>query len=59
MADYESFARNEPKKLARAIEAGIPPALRGMLWQLMWVFGHYIYNNAHTTSPGRLQRIRN
>lgn len=35
MSDYESFARNEPKKLARAIEAGIPAALRGMLWQLM------------------------
>ncbi|KIM26961.1 hypothetical protein M408DRAFT_330328 [Serendipita vermifera MAFF 305830] len=35
MNDYETFARNEPKKLARAIEAGIPPTLRGMLWQLM------------------------
>ncbi|KAG8759266.1 GTPase-activating protein [Serendipita sp. 396] len=35
MSDYESFARNEPKTLAKAIEAGIPPSLRGMLWQLM------------------------
>jgi ecotropic viral integration site 5 protein len=37
MNDYEAFARNEPKKLARAIEAGIPTTLRGMLWLLMHV----------------------
>ncbi|PVF99417.1 RabGAP/TBC [Serendipita vermifera] len=35
MSDYEAFARDQPKRLAQAIEAGIPAALRGMVWQLM------------------------
>jgi ecotropic viral integration site 5 protein len=35
MNDYEQFAREQPKRLAQAIEAGIPAALRGMVWQLM------------------------
>ncbi|QRV94238.1 GTPase-activating protein GYP5 [Ceratobasidium sp. AG-Ba] len=35
MANYEEVARNQPKELAQAIENGIPPALRGMMWQLM------------------------
>ncbi|KAG9103762.1 GTPase-activating protein [Ceratobasidium sp. 370] len=35
MANYEEVARTQPKELARAIENGIPPALRGMMWQLM------------------------
>lgn len=35
MANYEEVARTQPKELAQAIENGIPPALRGMMWQLM------------------------
>ncbi|KAG8704652.1 GTPase-activating protein [Ceratobasidium sp. 394] len=35
MANYEEVARTKPKELAQAIENGIPPALRGMMWQLM------------------------
>ncbi|GAA5867063.1 hypothetical protein JCM3774_004375 [Rhodotorula dairenensis] len=35
MSDYEGVARSCPKELSRAIQQGIPPALRGMTWQLM------------------------
>ncbi|SNX85982.1 related to GYP5 - GTPase-activating protein (GAP) [Melanopsichium pennsylvanicum] len=35
MSNYQSVARNHPRQLSRAIQAGIPPALRGMMWQLM------------------------
>ncbi|KAF8332648.1 RabGAP/TBC [Cantharellus anzutake] len=35
MADYEAMARNEPTRLAKAIESGIPNAIRGMVWQNM------------------------
>ncbi|GAA98933.1 hypothetical protein E5Q_05621 [Mixia osmundae IAM 14324] len=34
-SDYESVARNQPRELSKAIQRGIPPALRGLLWQLM------------------------
>ncbi|KAG1777720.1 rab-GTPase-TBC domain-containing protein [Suillus placidus] len=33
--DYQGFAASNPQKLAKAIEKGIPDALRGMMWQLM------------------------
>ncbi|KAG8938510.1 GTPase-activating protein, partial [Tulasnella sp. 408] len=33
--DYEQVARTKSEKLATAIQKGIPPALRGMVWQLM------------------------
>ncbi|GAA5842082.1 hypothetical protein JCM9279_002780 [Rhodotorula babjevae] len=35
MNDYEEVARTQPRDLSRAIQRGIPPALRGMTWQLM------------------------
>ncbi|KAI5481236.1 Rab GTPase activator [Pseudohyphozyma bogoriensis] len=35
MNDYESVAASQPKELSRAIQQGIPQALRGMTWQLM------------------------
>ncbi|EGG05010.1 uncharacterized protein MELLADRAFT_78210 [Melampsora larici-populina 98AG31] len=35
MNDYETVAKKKPKELSRAIQSGIPPALRGMMWQLM------------------------
>ncbi|OJT04884.1 GTPase-activating protein GYP5 [Trametes pubescens] len=35
MNDYQGFASQHPEQLARAIERGIPKALRGMVWQLM------------------------
>lgn len=35
VSDYTGFARDRPDDLARAIERGIPHALRGMMWQLM------------------------
>ncbi|KDE04010.1 hypothetical protein MVLG_05512 [Microbotryum lychnidis-dioicae p1A1 Lamole] len=35
MADYEEVASTQPRELSRAIQQGIPPALRGMTWQLM------------------------
>ena len=35
MSNYQQVARNHPRQLSRAIQAGIPPALRGMMWQLM------------------------
>ena len=33
--DYEAMARSEPTRLAKAIECGIPNAIRGMVWQNM------------------------
>ncbi|PWY98258.1 hypothetical protein BCV70DRAFT_152642, partial [Testicularia cyperi] len=35
MSNYQQVARNQPRQLSRAIQAGIPAALRGMMWQLM------------------------
>ncbi|KAI5123943.1 hypothetical protein M0805_006357 [Coniferiporia weirii] len=35
MSDYRQFASDNPEKLAKAIEQGIPKSLRGMMWQLM------------------------
>lgn len=35
ISDYQGFAASNPPKLAKAIEKGIPDALRGMMWQLM------------------------
>ena len=34
--DYQQFASENPEKLAKAIERGIPKSLRGMMWQLMY-----------------------
>lgn len=33
--DYQTFATENSEQLAKAIEKGIPQALRGMIWQLM------------------------
>ncbi|KAI6021464.1 rab-GTPase-TBC domain-containing protein [Pisolithus microcarpus] len=33
--DYQGYAAENAEQLARAIEKGIPHALRGMMWQLM------------------------
>ena len=35
MSNYQEVARTQPRDLSRAIQAGIPAALRGMMWQLM------------------------
>ncbi|KAN0060790.1 GTPase-activating protein [Thecaphora frezii] len=35
MSNYQQVARTQPRDLSRAIQAGIPAALRGMMWQLM------------------------
>ena len=35
MSDYQAYATENPEGLARAIENGIPHALRGMVWQMM------------------------
>ncbi|KIK27668.1 hypothetical protein PISMIDRAFT_630093 [Pisolithus microcarpus 441] len=35
LADYQGYAAENAEQLARAIEKGIPHALRGMMWQLM------------------------
>lgn len=35
ISDYQGYAAENAEKLARAIEKGIPHALRGMMWQLM------------------------
>ncbi|CAG8435539.1 3691_t:CDS:2 [Ambispora gerdemannii] len=35
ISDYESVAKSQPRQLSRMIQKGIPPALRGMIWQLM------------------------
>ncbi|KAL8283644.1 hypothetical protein RQP46_005439 [Phenoliferia psychrophenolica] len=35
MSNYEHVASTQPRELSRAIQQGIPPALRGMTWQLM------------------------
>ncbi|KAG1816092.1 rab-GTPase-TBC domain-containing protein [Suillus subaureus] len=40
ISDYQGFAASNPKKLAKAIEKGIPDALRGMMWQLI-TFPHH------------------
>lgn len=34
--DYQAYAAENPEKLAKAIEKGIPHTLRGMMWQLMY-----------------------
>ncbi len=33
--DYRNFATENPERLAKAIEQGVPKSLRGMMWQLM------------------------
>ena len=47
--DYQQFASENPEKLAKAIERGIPKSLRGMMWQLMYVLcaRKYLVNLAH------------
>ncbi|PWN49932.1 RabGAP/TBC [Violaceomyces palustris] len=35
MSNYQQVARSQPRELSKAIQAGIPAALRGMMWQLM------------------------
>ncbi|KAL4073899.1 rab-GTPase-TBC domain-containing protein [Scleroderma citrinum] len=35
ISDYQQYAAENPEKLAKAIEEGIPHTLRGMMWQLM------------------------
>ncbi|PPQ67292.1 hypothetical protein CVT25_005876 [Psilocybe cyanescens] len=35
ISDYGSFASKHPEELAQAIQRGIPPTLRGMMWQHM------------------------
>lgn len=35
ISDYQGYAAQNPEKLAKAIERGIPHTLRGMMWQLM------------------------
>jgi hypothetical protein len=52
MSDFATFAQAEPQRLATAIRAGIPPSLRGMVWQLMWVLIFYI-------KPGPPAHLRN
>lgn len=45
LADYRQFASDNPEKLAKAIEQGIPKALRGMMWQLMYVLSCFEIHN--------------
>ncbi|WWD22479.1 hypothetical protein CI109_106972 [Kwoniella shandongensis] len=33
--DFEEVARTKPKELSKAIQQGIPPVIRGAIWQLM------------------------
>ncbi|KAK8845526.1 hypothetical protein IAR55_006241 [Kwoniella newhampshirensis] len=33
--DFEEVARTRPKELSKAIQQGIPPVIRGAIWQLM------------------------
>ncbi|WWD09014.1 hypothetical protein V865_007130 [Kwoniella europaea PYCC6329] len=33
--DFENVARERPKELSKAIQMGIPPVIRGAIWQLM------------------------
>ncbi|KAJ2882070.1 GTPase-activating protein, partial [Coemansia aciculifera] len=35
ISDYEGVSRASPRKLARAVHAGIPAPIRGTVWQLM------------------------
>ncbi|KAJ2022407.1 GTPase-activating protein [Coemansia sp. RSA 2530] len=35
ISDYERVSRTSPRKLARAVHAGIPTPIRGTVWQLM------------------------
>jgi hypothetical protein len=35
MSNYQEIAQTQPRQLSQAIQAGIPGALRGMMWQLM------------------------
>ncbi|KAJ3749834.1 rab-GTPase-TBC domain-containing protein [Lentinula raphanica] len=35
ISDYQKFASERSEELAQAIAKGIPPSLRGMMWQLM------------------------
>ncbi|KAL0080778.1 rab-GTPase-TBC domain-containing protein, partial [Phycomyces blakesleeanus] len=35
ISDFESVAKSEPKILSLHLQRGIPPSLRGMMWQLL------------------------
>ncbi|KAK9321932.1 rab-GTPase-TBC domain-containing protein [Lipomyces orientalis] len=35
VADYPNMARSHPSELTRAVQNGLPPPLRGTIWQLM------------------------
>ncbi|KAK9474311.1 rab-GTPase-TBC domain-containing protein [Dipodascopsis tothii] len=35
VADYATIARTKPSELTRAVQNGLPPPLRGTIWQLM------------------------
>lgn len=47
--DYRLYASENPAKLAKAIEQGIPKALRGMVWQNMCVVSMERKNTSTTT----------
>ena len=53
--DYQQFASENPEKLAKAIERGIPKSLRGMMWQLMYVLcaGKDLVNSPHLSQGVR------
>ncbi|KAF9367265.1 GTPase-activating protein, partial [Mortierella sp. AD011] len=35
MHDYNAVVKRDPRKLTMMIQKGVPPALRGLIWQLL------------------------
>jgi hypothetical protein len=56
--DYTSFAAERPQELAQAIAKGIPPALRGMMWQHMYAVLALLFRTKLTDLQGGIQRSR-
>lgn len=49
ISNYQGYAAQNPEKLAKAIERGIPHTLRGMMWQLMAVSKDIELENTYLT----------
>ncbi|KAK9379862.1 rab-GTPase-TBC domain-containing protein [Kockiozyma suomiensis] len=49
VADYPNLARTHPVELSRAVQNGLPPPLRGTIWQLMAASKSLILEEVYTS----------